>query len=585
VDFTDSSMTAEVAAVLDFLPGLAVRRVGKKGFAAFMRLAAGCVPPAAFHVKGQKVEFLRDGKQAVLPPSVHPDTDQPYCWTTDDTLEDTSLDALQALDDEVLAAIRTALESLGHEVTTSAPRLDRKREHQGDNDNAPGFIERVNSYALAALGSWVPALNLHDCQAKRDGFVAVAHWRSSSTGRPMEKRSRNLSITPHGIKDFGNDESFTPVGLVMRALAIGFDGALGWLIDRIGGSDGLGLPPVPEWSAAPPKKAAEDGSERAPAVSDAQSPRVTPDAASETLRRLSGEFFNKHVKQQSNIAQLFKIEAGAGKTKWFAVDRVMEAVAAGRTVVIAAPEHSLCAEIVEKLKSRRVYAAVWEGIERPGQCLRPRDLKACTAAGLSPKTTVCGRYAPDDNGGTDYKVTCRLADQCGAMAQRALRPDVWVVTHASLFFARQALFADDESVDVLVIDESMVSAAIPAERKKAEDGLSLDSLCVDGVWPFPPDQVVETWNRISSALVASIGERGDDRVRHPAKRSALIDAGVEVEALQAAAGWHRSELQAETPRPGLEGAAFQAEAKRLAPIRSELRDRIELLVELQKHPR
>jgi hypothetical protein len=592
VDFTDQFMTAAVRAVLDRLPGVAVRRVGKKGLAAFMRLAPGCVPPAALHVKGQKIEFLHAGKQAVLPPSIHPDTGQPYIWISDDTLEDTPLDKLPVLDDEVLSEIRTALAPFG-EVSDQATAKPR-REHQGENDNAPGFIERVNTYALSNLTAWVPALDLHDCRRKHDGFVAVAHWRPSSTGRPLNERSRNLSITPRGIKDFGSDEGLTPVGLVMRASGADFDDALGLLIDQLGGPDGLGLPSAPDWSTPPaPAESAQDGGGRATTAQKSLPVRITLDAASEALERLSGEFMNEHVNNQMNIAgappghdlddlpaQLFKIEAGAGKTKWFAVDRVIEAVAAGRTVVIAAPEHSLCAEIVEKLKSHAVYAAVWEGIERPGQCLRPKDLKACTAAGLSPKTTICGRYAAGKDGGSYYKVTCDRAGECGAMAQRALRPDVWVVTHASLLSARNALFALDANPEVLLIDESIVSAAIPGEQK-VENGLDLDALLVDGVWPFPPDEVAETWNRISTAIVASIGERGDDRVRHPMKRSVLIEAGVEIEGLRVAVDWHRSELNTTTPTPGLVGAAFQEEAKRLAPIRRELRDRIDLLDELQ----
>ncbi|MEQ8306673.1 MAG: bifunctional DNA primase/polymerase [Hoeflea sp.] len=594
VDFSDQSMTSAVADVLHRLPGVVVRRVGKKGFAAFMRLDPDCTPPAAFHVDGQRVEFLAAGKQAVLPPSIHPDTGHPYYWITDDTLEDTPLDKLPVLDDEVLAAIRLALEPFG-DVSDHAAAKPR-RDYQGDNDNAStAFVQRVNSYALAALDAWVPALDLYVCQVKRDGYVAVAHWRPSSTGRALSKRNRNLSITPHGIRDFGNEEGFTPTRLVMRALDMGFSAALGWLIEHLGGPDGLGLPPAPDWSAAPPEEAPEHTSGQASRVRDRHTPRITLDAASDGLKQLSDELWNQHVNHQMNIvgaravgedlddlpAQLFKIEAGAGKTNWFAIERVIEAVERGVKVVIAAPEHSLCSEIVEKLKSCDVSAAVWEGIERPGQCLRPRDLKACTTAGLSAKTTICGRYVTADNGGAHYKVTCPLAGQCGAMAQRALRPDVWVVTHASLFSARQALFTDDESVDVLVIDESMVSAAISVEKRNAEDGLDLDALLVDGVWPSPPDKVVEIWNRISTTIAASIGERGDDRVRHPVKRSALAEAGVEAEGLQAATEWHRSELNITAPRPGLVGAVFQEEAKRLAPIRRELLDRIDLLVELQ----
>ena len=58
--------------------------------------------------------------------------------------------------------------------------------------------------ALANLSAWIPLLRFWNAGERRQAATeAVATWRRSTTGRPLARRKRNLSISGHGIKDFG----------------------------------------------------------------------------------------------------------------------------------------------------------------------------------------------------------------------------------------------------------------------------------------------------------------------------------------------------------------------------------------------
>jgi hypothetical protein len=92
----------------------------------------------------------------------------------------------------------------------------------------------LNDQALANLDKWVPALDLYKWRRKSNGgFEAVAHWRQSSTGQPLERRERHLKIDRKGIVDFG-DVTYTPIDLVMAATKCERDAAASWLDERIG---------------------------------------------------------------------------------------------------------------------------------------------------------------------------------------------------------------------------------------------------------------------------------------------------------------------------------------------------------------
>jgi hypothetical protein len=60
-------------------------------------------------------------------------------------------------------------------------------------------------------------------------WEAVAAWRPSSSGRPLEKRGANLHASPSGIRDFGDGEPYTAIDLVIAARGCSFDGAVDWL--------------------------------------------------------------------------------------------------------------------------------------------------------------------------------------------------------------------------------------------------------------------------------------------------------------------------------------------------------------------
>jgi hypothetical protein len=80
----------------------------------------------------------------------------------------------------------------------------------------------------------VPALELYRCRPARGGYEAVPLWRPSTTGRPLEKRHLNLKIVPAGIRDFGADQGYTPIDLVMAACDCDLDTAFKFLTERLG---------------------------------------------------------------------------------------------------------------------------------------------------------------------------------------------------------------------------------------------------------------------------------------------------------------------------------------------------------------
>lgn len=78
VDTDDLKIQAQILATLPYSP---IRKIGKRGFTMFFRVPVG--------TKGFRtpiVELLTDTRQTVLPPSVHPETRQPYEWEGELTL-------------------------------------------------------------------------------------------------------------------------------------------------------------------------------------------------------------------------------------------------------------------------------------------------------------------------------------------------------------------------------------------------------------------------------------------------------------------------------------------------------------------
>ena len=87
----------------------------------------------------------------------------------------------------------------------------------------------------------MPALMLYRCRRTQKGYEAVPTWRPSTTGRELGKRHRNLKIVMDGIRDFGADQGYTPLDLVMAACGCDLDTAFRFLSERLGWASNLDL--------------------------------------------------------------------------------------------------------------------------------------------------------------------------------------------------------------------------------------------------------------------------------------------------------------------------------------------------------
>ncbi|WP_083519545.1 bifunctional DNA primase/polymerase [Bradyrhizobium jicamae] len=224
-------------ALLAMLPQSNVQKKGRKGISLFYRGNTDAIRSRNFRTPERigLVDLLSEGKQTVLPPSIHPDTGEPYYWWTDDTLLDVSIDQLTELPDDIAERIGEALKAYGYD-----PQADRRYKPHGEHvalaggsDGASLFRE-ANNAALANFHAWVPYLGLQRCCRAGGGFKAVAEWRASGSGRALHLRALNLSFKADGIRDFGDGRGYTPIDVVMEARRVSASEALDWLAPRVG---------------------------------------------------------------------------------------------------------------------------------------------------------------------------------------------------------------------------------------------------------------------------------------------------------------------------------------------------------------
>jgi hypothetical protein len=229
-DDTDAALIISEA-----FPGTPVNKEGQRGWTAFYR-ADFDVPSQNFYdANGKRVlEVLSAGRQTVIPPSVHPDTKQPYKWTNGRSLYDTSPAELPPLPRDYIERIS----ALGYAPQKSRPGVDEKLDPEtGEIQN--GFDDNpcaeVNAAALKNLSAWVPDLGLYNLKrnpGRGASYRAVADWRESSTSRPLEERERNLSIHPKGIEDFGDGAKYSPLDLVMKKRGTDLAESFCWLEEK-----------------------------------------------------------------------------------------------------------------------------------------------------------------------------------------------------------------------------------------------------------------------------------------------------------------------------------------------------------------
>lgn len=218
-------------AILNAIPNSHVVKVGAKGATLFFR-APWLDKSVSWNIEvGGKAtracDLIGPGRQTLLPPTVHMDTKEPYRWIGTEALENVDIADLPELPEGSLDAIGKALVRFGwkadrEHVQAEKPFADSDSPHRG-----------LNQDALANLHKWVPDLGLYGLKRTTEGYRAVASWRPSGTGKPLEKREANVGISWKGIEDFGECKKYTPINMVMAAQGCDLDTAFKFLTDRL----------------------------------------------------------------------------------------------------------------------------------------------------------------------------------------------------------------------------------------------------------------------------------------------------------------------------------------------------------------
>jgi hypothetical protein len=233
----DIDLEEAVEPLLAILPPSPVQKKGRKGISLFYRGNTETIRSKNFRTPERVglVDLLAEGKQTVLPPSIHPDTGEPYYWWTDETLADYRLEELPELPEDIAEQIAGVLRQFGYDPEGDRPEVLARDTNVSfaRHSDCDGLFRKVNGAALANLHAWVPHLGLRRLFRAGRGFKAVAEWRESGSGRAFHLRAPNLSFTSMGIRDFGDGRGYSPIDVVIEARRVSALGALEWLAERV----------------------------------------------------------------------------------------------------------------------------------------------------------------------------------------------------------------------------------------------------------------------------------------------------------------------------------------------------------------
>lgn len=207
-------------ALLDIIPYSPVAKKGQKGWTRFYRYSGE--KSRSFDAGGARIiDVISDGRQTVVPPTLHPDG-MHYTWITEDALDSiNSVDDLPTLPGDFFDQIERALEPYQTENEKIIQRRVTHRD-QGVIDTAASiqaeYYRDMNQIALDNLDLWVPVL-IKTAAKHSDGYRSIATWR----GRV---KTRNVGINPQGIRDWGGGYGMSPITLVMYENGLSFTQAV-----------------------------------------------------------------------------------------------------------------------------------------------------------------------------------------------------------------------------------------------------------------------------------------------------------------------------------------------------------------------
>jgi hypothetical protein len=160
--------------ILKIIGDSPVKKRGAKGFTAFYRFSNQ--RSVKYSVGGESVlEVLSTGRQTVLPPSIHPDTRQPYAWMTPRTLLDTSPEELPEITAEAMTAVDRLFRGQTQQAAVMHPVKSFREMGEGDVAEALQHIPADDYHLWIKIG-----MALKDELGER-GYVLWDAWSATST--------------------------------------------------------------------------------------------------------------------------------------------------------------------------------------------------------------------------------------------------------------------------------------------------------------------------------------------------------------------------------------------------------------------
>lgn len=199
IDVDQDALVSVVVAILGAAP---CAKRGKKGLTIFVRHDADLRSTKVLDGSGGgAIDILLSGKFSVLPPSIHPETGEPYIWGGP-TLLDVDLASLPIIGREKLRLLRTVVGSPHAQVITSGT---------GTHDAGVAFAAQLVAHGcedeaiIAIVTALLPAGYDGNSLAELQGWIESA-------------REKGFADTGRGDTD-GKRERATPADVVLAALA------------------------------------------------------------------------------------------------------------------------------------------------------------------------------------------------------------------------------------------------------------------------------------------------------------------------------------------------------------------------------
>jgi bifunctional DNA primase/polymerase-like protein len=198
----DTDEAAINGALREAVPASNVVKRGRVGSTGFYRVEGQLPSGRTFRGKDGQilVELLSDGRQAAIPPSVHPDTGRPYQWLTTATLCDTPADRLVTLPADIGVRIERALAPwLGS--GDLFPDLTWTNRPDMTGSDAPGALQDIWVAVMLAMRATMGAIKPGKCFVTAFAALPVIQARFDETAVACAGYAG--FVDEHGRGEFG----------------------------------------------------------------------------------------------------------------------------------------------------------------------------------------------------------------------------------------------------------------------------------------------------------------------------------------------------------------------------------------------